>query len=84
MPQSHATLIGREVNQMSDMPKGKIFGVEVSPEDITLGTDGSIIIRNSDLSKLVNLAQLKIARELLQDPSRALPPIEHPSNPVCI
>ncbi|KQU24472.1 hypothetical protein ASG65_17740 [Bacillus sp. Leaf13] len=57
---------------MSETTKVKIFGLEVSPEDITLGADGSVVIRNPNFSELVKRAQLKIVKELMEDPSRAL------------
>ncbi|TXR95399.1 hypothetical protein DN390_22225 [Bacillus sp. SH7-1] len=59
---------------MSEAPKGKIFGVDMSAEDITLGTDGSVIINNSALVELVKAAQLQIAKEILGDSSRDIPP----------
>ncbi|UDW08398.1 hypothetical protein FHP23_010575 [Bacillus cereus] len=57
---------------MSDSSKIKLFGVDVSPTDITLGNDGSVIIKNQILSVLVNKANEKIIKDLVEDPSRAL------------
>lgn len=59
---------------MSETPKGKIFGFDISPEDISLGTDGSVIINKPELVQLVKSEQLKIAKELLGNSSRDIPP----------
>ncbi|TXR95398.1 hypothetical protein DN390_22220 [Bacillus sp. SH7-1] len=50
---------------MSETPKGKIFGVNMSAEEITLGTDGSVIINNPALAELVKAAQLHTVTELM-------------------
>lgn len=56
-------LIGREI---------KVFGIDITPHDITLGSDGSVIIRNPLLSTIVGKAYEKNIKNLVENPSRAL------------
>lgn len=52
---SRATKIGHAI---------KVFGIDISPTNITLGSDGSVVIRNPNLFNLVKQSQENVIKDL--------------------
>lgn len=50
-------------SRLSMSSTNKIFGMDISPDDISLGSNGSIVIRNPKITDLVKQSQQKLIKE---------------------
>ncbi|KQU24471.1 hypothetical protein ASG65_17735 [Bacillus sp. Leaf13] len=65
LPNLHVPIFGISGNHtMSVSQVPKVFGIEISPADITIGSDGTVEIRNHNLANTVKQVQEKVIRDL--------------------